>query len=189
MFDKLNYKESIFSNKLIFKKSWFSRLTDNIVWITMIIAFPVMSLSMLYGSIKFNWLQDDLLPVLISQLVAFGISSFLIMRLSTMDKLMVAKGNIDKNRNWIQEICKDLDYGVVTDNKNFLVAVLKPGLFAWHRYIYVIYNKDKVLLNCITYGLHGLKSPFHRMIDKRIVNKVITEFENKVRRHNNVYSA
>lgn len=188
MFDNLDYKESIFSKKLTFKKGWFSRLTDNIVWITMIIAFPAISLSMLYGSIKFNWIQDSLMPVMISQLVAFGVSSFLIIRLSTMDKLIVAKGNIDNNRNWILEICKEFDYGVVTNNKNFLVAILKPGLFAFHRYVYVIYDKDKVLLNCMTFGRGDLKSPFHRMIDKRIVNKVVTEFENKVRRHNNVYS-
>lgn len=188
MFDKIDYKKSIFLNKLVFKKGWFSRLTDDIVWITLIIAFPAISLSMLYGSIKFNWIQDSLLPVLISQLVAFGISSFLIIRLLTMDNLIVAKGNIENNRSWIQEICKDLEYGVVTNNKNYLVAVLKPGLFAWHRYIYVIYDDDKVLINCITYGLHGLKSPFHRMIDKKIINKIITGLENKVRRHNTQYS-
>ena len=90
----------------------------------------------------------------------------MIFRLSTMDKLILAKGYIDNNRSWIQEICKDLDYVVVTDNKNYLVAVLKPGLFAWHRYVYVIYDEDIVLLNCITFGLHGLKSPFHRMINE-----------------------
>lgn len=171
MFDKVDYKESIISNKLTFKKGRFSRLADNVIWITMIIIFPVMSLIMLYGSIKFEWIQESILPVVISQLIAFGISTFLTIRLSTMDRLILAKGNIDNNRSWIRKICKDLDYGLMTDNKNYLVAVLKPGLFAWHRYVYVVYDKDKVLINCITYGLHGLKSPFHRMIDKKIVNK------------------
>jgi hypothetical protein len=189
MFDKIDFKKSINSKRLIFKKGWFSRFTDNAVWIFMIIAFPVISLSMLYGSIKFNWIHDSLPQVLIMQFVGLGLSSFMIFRLSTMDRLVVAKGVIDNNRQWIQEICKELKYGIVTDNKKCLVAVLKPGLFAWHRYLYVIYDNDKVLINCITYGLHGLKSPFHRMIDKRIINKITTGLENKVRRHNNMYSA
>ena len=189
MFDKVDYIELISLNKLIFKKGWFSRITDNVIWITMIIVFPVMSLLMLYGSIKFDWIHESIVPVVISQFIAFGISSFLIFRLSTMDRLIPAMGNIDNNRNWIKEICKDLDYGVVTDNQNYLVAVLKPGFFAWHRYVYVIYDKDRVLMNCITYGLHGLKSPFHRMVDNRIVDIIKIQLENNVRRHNTAYSA
>lgn len=188
MFDKVDYIESISAKKLIFKKGWFSRLTENVIWITMIIVFPVMSLSMLYGSIKFDWIHESIVPVVISQFIAFGISSFLIFRLSTMDRLIPIMGNIDNNRSWIKEICKDLDYGVMTDNQNYLVAALKPGFFAWHRYVYVIYDKDRIFMNCITYGLHGLKSPFHRMIDNRIVDKIKTRFENNVRRHNTQYS-
>lgn len=66
-------------------------------------------------------------------------------------------------------------WGDLYDTKRMFVAALPRTWFSWGGQLTVIYVGDKILVNAVLFGTHGLRSPFHISKCQRISDRFAEE--------------
>ena len=176
---KIDYNKSIQKQRLVVKTTFLDKLGVFCIWIFGSLSFILISLSMLYGSLKFNWFYESAIQIILVQLICFSISAFVaigLIRNNYLTKIRVSSN--DQAKVLVRksvEIFKS--YSIECDNDRELVVDISPRLFANGREIIVLFDKNDIYLNCKTYGRTDLISPIHWVVNKRIIAKLVKEIK------------
>ena len=152
-----------------------------------IMSFIIGSIPLLPAVVQLNALKNDK-PILIPLSVFFVaviICSSLIYSLLTINKLKKVKGiSGSKNRNIVKEISNDINWDIQRHNQQITVLNKNWSWTStnWGRQLIIIYDKEDILVDCITFAQHGMKSPFHwfssRRVEKKLTNNFILKIKN-----------
>ncbi len=100
-----------------------------------------------------------------------------------VDNLVTIKGELSEtNRTLIKEIAERHKWTVVRDLKQMTILSSPWDISSthWGRYLTVIYGKEYIRVNVTTYGMHGLKSYFHWLANRKAEKNFQKEFELKL---------
>ena len=84
-----------------------------------------------------------------------------------------------KNSKIIKDIAKENDWNIRYSNQEITVITFPYKLSStdWGKEMTILYDKNDILVNCISYGLHSSPSPFHWAANTKKVNKLKSEFK------------
>jgi hypothetical protein len=181
----IDFEKSITDNRLYLKTSFIEKFGVFCYWIIGSISLPFISLTMLYGSIKFNWFYDSALQIIILQIINFGISIFVMIGLIKNRNLtkIIIPSNID-SRLLLKNLITNFKKAIIekeTDKE--LIVSVKTGFFLNYRQQIFLFDKKDVYLNCRTYARSELISPVHWIIHKRIIMNLIKEIKSTTAQH------
>lgn len=98
-----------------------------------------------------------------------------------LDKLTKINGEQkDLNREAVKLTAESFNWRVAHHNNqqfSILIYPWKHSSTNWGREIVVIYDRQDILINCLIFGLHDLKSPFHRGSYLRISKQLTQKFK------------
>lgn len=176
---EIDYDKSIASDRLAIETTFLEKIGVFFIWIIGAISLPIISLSMLHGSLKFNWFNDSAFQIIIAQIVNFGIFGFVITGLlinRNLTKISVISNVSPRfiSKNAISVFKKT---HIEKDTEKVLIVSIKPGLFANYRQLIFLFDKTNIYINCRTYARIELISPVHWIVHKRIINRLIKEIK------------
>jgi hypothetical protein len=163
-------------------KSWsFKRLLDIAFYIQIISVFPIASGIFLLTQLKMG---DNLLPAIIYFVLALTFAGLLIHSILNSNRLKTIDGiSPEQNRQFIKDSISNLNWEIGQDEMNLTVAVLPWNWLSshWGRHIIIIYDQEKILVNCTTLLLFDIRSPFHWLSNKRLERILTEEFETRAK--------
>jgi len=88
-----------------------------------------------------------------------------------------------KNLKIVKRIAKENNWNVSSSNQEITIIYFdwNMGSTDWGKEMTIIYDKNDILVNCISYGMNSNPSPFHWAANEKKVNKLKTEFENGIK--------
>ncbi|NOU59618.1 hypothetical protein [Marinifilum caeruleilacunae] len=177
----IDYKKSMLFQRLIIKTSFLDKIGVLFVWILGSTALISMSLSMLIGSLKFNWFNDSATEIILAQIISFSIFLFVMAGLIINNNLIRVKITSNENpRDVVKNSLKLFNERIIhRDNEKELVLSINSGPFAYNRHLIALFENQYVYLNCRTYARGDLISPVHWVVHKRIINKLIKEINTR----------
>lgn len=179
----INIKESAIREKVVFNESIWEQLSSKIFWAVLLLSFPLFSILILIADAQKEGIKgivDVLLFVVLANLIPYSIYR----RLIKMQKLKKVQGeSLQMNREIIKAFVKEEEWRTIIDNKTYLLAIPNSSLLTWSRQFLIIYHQNEVLFNCMTFGLHGLLSPFHFLSDQKEEDRFLEAFENKIKKY------
>jgi hypothetical protein len=120
----------------------------------------------------------------------FIISGFMIYSIFNVYQLKRIKGiSRGKNLSLIKKIAEKNNWNVSANNQEISTINFswQDSRTDWGKQMTILYDRNDVLVNCISFGLFSSPSPFHWFANQRKVNKLKTEFENGIKTfYNNV---
>lgn len=170
--DKIIVEESIIYGKIIRSKSFFVRLIDGFYMSMIIGIYPTLAVI----NINRNGITIQSLLIL---LLAATFSLAVLYAVLNLRNLQEFEGKTtEHNRNVLRKILKELRWKIIDDNEEILIGHKKWDWFSfdWGKEVVIIYSGKNLLINCICYGKHDLKSPFHWFHCRKIERKIIEEF-------------
>jgi len=151
-----------------------------------IFPFPIISTVLFVDQIK----NDGLYIVGSSMffIVSIVIGSLLFYSTINLNKLKRIQGGLKKqNRNSILTLSEKLGWEILRHNQK--MAILKPSWsiasLDWGQQIVVLFDRQDILINSTTYGLHDIKSPFHWFVNRKNEKKLKLQFQAEIERHAN----
>ena len=91
--------------------------------------------------------------------------------------------SVSTNKEIIISILKELSWSIKKDDEKHILAVSNWDEINWYdgKKIVIIYSKNIVLINCVTYTRKYFASPFHWFINRKKENEIIKEFEKQIK--------
>ena len=144
----IDFDKSINDKRLYIKTSFIEKFGVFCVWIIGSISLPFISLTMLYGSLKFNWFYESAIRIGILQIINFGISIFVIIGLIINRNLTMISipSNID-SRLLLKDLMTNFKNAKIekeTDKE--LIVSIKNGFFSNYRQLIILIDK-KIVAN------------------------------------------
>jgi len=180
-FDKIDITKSKQNDRLI-RKEW---LVEIILDFTLYLIF-IGFLPLIAGSYFLEQLENGNHIFIAS--ILFGISlligGLLIYSIINLNRLRRISGTLkEKNRQSIKRLADKLDWTLQTHNQRITVLTLPWNWLStdWGRKITVIYDRQDILINITSYGMHNIKSPFHWFENRKLVKKLIDNFEKEIK--------
>ena len=121
---------------------------------------------------------------LIFLIASISIASLLMYWTRNIHTLIRIKGlSRVKNSKIVKRIAKENNWNVSSSNKDLTIIYFdwNMGSTDWGKEMTILYDKNDILVNCISYGLNSNPSPFHWAANERKVNTLKTEFENGIK--------
>ena len=181
----IKISESKTENKLIFEKSIFEKISDLMLEIPIILFIPILCGFALFKKIT---TEEQYVGALILFTLSLIISGLIVYSLFTLNLLERVKGNSrGQNSKIIKEIAEINNWKIHSDNQQMTIISFswKETGTDWGKQMTILYDKKDILINCISYGLLSSPSPFHWFANKRKVNKLKTEFIERIKTHYN----
>jgi hypothetical protein len=174
---KIDISKSIKTGRLI-KKTWLIEPIYDFLFYTLVVGIPpfIFGLYLLDGIKSKSNLTEPLLLFILSIILA----AYLFSTVLGLDKLTRINGEQkDLNREAIKLTAESLYWKVAQHNQQFTILIppWKLSSTNWGREIVVIYDGQDVLINCLTFGLADLKSPFHRGSNFRMSKQLTEKFK------------
>ena len=170
MYD-IDIKSSIQKSKIVEKTSFWNKLSDVFFYALVFGGLPFVAIINLKEKLDQQApLQTAVIILIVIMLLVF----YLLYALVNIDKLYRIPGvSKNMNRKIVLEVAEELDWINLKHTQHISVFSKKWTWTSWHwgRRLIVIYDRNDVLINCISYGHYELKSPFHHWIDRRTINK------------------
>jgi len=179
--DKIDTIKSKAKGRLM-RKTWFIEpILDFLIYGIIIGFFPFFSGLYFIDCLKNS---GNLFTATILFLIALILCGLLTYSILTLDRLKRIQGTFkEQNRETIKEIVEQLGWSI--QNHNQQITVIRPpwSIFSanWGRQVVIIYDKGDILINCTTYGLHDIKSPFHWFGNRKLVRQLLDGFEQKTK--------
>ena len=179
--DKIDITKSKKTGRLV-KKTWLIEPIYDFLFYTLIVGiFPFITGLNLFEEIKS---KSNLTESLILLILSIIVATYLFRAVLGLDKLTRINGEQKElNREAIKLTAESLNWRIIQHNKQFSILI-PPWKFLstnWGREIVVIYDKQDILINCLTYGLHDLKSPFHRNSNLKMSKQLTEKFKEIMR--------
>lgn len=100
-----------------------------------------------------------------------------------INTLREVKGlSLKDNKEFITQILVDLDWKICRNNFQFTQAAVDWSWlsFDYGKEIVILYDKENILINCVSFGRVDLKLCTHWFINRKKENEIIKEFEKRV---------
>ena len=173
MQDEINILKTREKRKLIYKESVFFRILDTLFAYVLISIFPFLSIINIYH----NGFSERSIIYLLLSIILYG---FLVYSTINITKLRSFQG-IDclENRKRILKILEKTNWEVRTNRSDLVIAHEDFHLLSWDwgKELVIIFEKNEILINCISFGQSQMKSPFHWFVNRKRENEIISEFE------------
>ncbi|WGF94014.1 hypothetical protein [Aequorivita marisscotiae] len=184
--DKIDIPKSKQKGRVI-RKTWLIEpIFDFLTYVVLVGAYPLLS-----GLFFFDQLENG--DYIIGASVLFGLAlilgGLLLYSIINLDRLKRISGTLkDGNREAVKNLTEKLGWTLQIHNQQ--VSILSPAWswFStnWGRQIVVIYDRQDILINSTSYGLHDLKSPFHWFGNRKLEKIIKDNFEEEIKkRHAN----
>lgn len=148
--------------------------------ILLLSAYPIISGLLLYSEINQRAYLPEALLIFILTLL---LSGFLLYAILTVNNLQRINGIAqEQNQLAIKELAEKLGSELKPCSRDWLVLILPWSIFSlhWGREIIVIFDKKDILINCTTYGMYDIKSPFHWFGNRRFESVLAAAFEKEI---------
>lgn len=179
--DKIDIPKSKREGRVV-RKTWLIEpIVDFLTYVVLVGAYPFLS-----GFFFFDQLEKG--DYLVGASILFGLSlilgGLLLYSIINLDRLKRISGTLkERNREAIKDLTEKLGWNLQIHNQQ--VSVLSPpwSWFStnWGRQIVVIYDRQDILINSTSYGLHDLKSPFHWFGNRKLERIVKDNFEKEIK--------
>lgn len=179
--DTINLKESKAKGRVVQNKWLIHRIFDLLIYLIIIGIFPFISSHFLVNQLDKG---NNLFSAILFFLISIFIGGFLLYTILTFDRLKRIGGlDKDKNREIVKKMAERLNWNMVIDNKHMTIASLPWNYLSsnWGRQIIIIYDRQDLLVNSISYGLFHIRSPFHWFGDRKLENIILEEIKNKIK--------
>jgi len=179
--DKIDIPKSKQKGRVVRKTLLIEPLIDFLTYVVLVGAYPILS-----GFFFFDQLEkkEHLVPALILFGLAIILGGLLLYSIINLDRLKRINGALkDQNRQAIKNLTENLGWTLQIHNQQ--VSILSPpwNWFStnWGRQVIVIYDRQDILINSTSYGLHDIKSPFHWFGNRKLEQIVRDNFEEKIK--------
>jgi hypothetical protein len=128
-------------------------------------------------NIYHNGFSESSIIVLLLFFTSYG---FLIYSTINITKLRSFHGiDYAENRKRISKILKKTNWEVRTNRSDLIIAQEDYHILSWDwgKELVIIFEKNEILINCISFGRSQMKSPFHWFVNRKRENEIIREFE------------
>ena len=152
----IDCQESILKSKIIFKSNFFEDLFDFLFNSTLILMLPTFYVIYAIGDI--DSLFKDILGQIITLLMCFGFSAFILVRTLNVKNLKrVANVKPKTNKNLLFLAIEELKWKVYFESDDYLIV--KAG--SWKCQLTLLYDSDDLLINVLSFGRYDIISPFY----------------------------
>ena len=178
------------TQKLVFKQWVLESISEYFLYFMFVVPFPFAAIMEFTSDLSKNESIGVSFTFLI---ISFTFSFMLIYSIMNLNTLKRIKGlSRGQNTTLIKKIVERNNWSIYSSNQQMTIIFLnwkESGGFGfdWGKQITIIYDGTDILVNCISFGLNSLPSPFHWFANKRKINKLKFEFENGITSHNNSY--
>jgi len=179
--DKIDIPKSKQKGRVV-RKTWLIEpIVDFFTYTVLVGIYPFLS-----GFFFFDQLEKK--EYLVGASILFGLAlilgGLLLYSILNLDRLKRINGTLkDQNRKAIKNLTESLGWTLQIHNQQ--VSVLSPpwSWFStnWGRQVVVIYDRQDILINSTSYGLHDMKSPFHWFGNRKLEKIVKDNFEEKIK--------
>lgn len=179
--DKIDISNSKQKERVV-RKTWLIEpILDFLTYVVLVGAYPILS-----GFFFFDQLEKK--EHLVGASVLFGLAlilgGLLLYSIINLDRLKRINGVLkDENRQAIKILTEKLGWTLQIHNQQ--VSVLSPPWSwlstNWGRQVVVIYDRQDILINSTSYGLHDIKSPFHWFGNRKLEQIVKENFEEEIK--------
>ena len=178
-FDNIDIVKSKKKVRLI-RKTWLIESFFDFIIYGVIVGFLPFSSGLFFiGHLKNH---KDLFIVSILFLVALAFCGLLFYSVITLDRLKRINGTLkEQNRAFVKEVIGQLGWSIQYHNQQLTIASPPWSILSanWGRQVVIIYDREDILVNSTTYGLHDIKSPFHWFGNRKLERQLIEGFEQK----------
>jgi hypothetical protein len=171
----IDIKKSIEKGKVVRKISILERIVNLFGLLVLMGIFPFCATA---NMLRAN--DENLYFAIALVLVSYSLSIAILNSFMNDDKLEKIAGI---SKEWNREVCRvaanKLGWEIIKDNADILVAK-KYNSFKWDdsgKELVLIYKSNFILLNCVTYGRHNFKSPFHWFSSRKAERQIIEEIQ------------
>jgi len=178
---------------MTYKISWIDLISGLFINVLISLWFPIIGLFLFYDAINgfgnnpsFEQTNFEIFLFIIFQLFGF----IIIRTFININRLHKIKGiSTEINRETARRLIANKNWVVQNDNKKFIKAII-PSAFSSGRQLYILFENEWIYINSTTFGLHDLKSPFHFIADRKVVNLLSDGFKKEIEStpHNTQYS-
>ncbi len=177
MFLELNYKESLDRNKIVFQEPAFGKFIEVFFAILSIIILPLFAFTYFHGLFENGELSQKIISVIVIAILTISVSAILYSQIRNIFKFESFSGDsVENNRKLFELISKENGWVILRNNRKYMIILLPVTGFSWKKQISVIFNKNNILVNIMTFGLHDIKSPFHYYSTKAILEQIKSKF-------------
>jgi hypothetical protein len=179
--DKIDIPKSKQKERVV-RKTWLIEpIIDFFSYVVLVGAYPILS-----GFFFFDQLEkkDHLVGASILFGLAFILGGLLLYSILNLDRLKRLNGELkDRNRQAIKDLTEKLGWTLQIHNQQ--VSVISPPWSwlstNWGRQVVIIYDRQDILINSTSYGLHDMKSPFHWFGNRKLERIVMDNFEKEIK--------
>jgi hypothetical protein len=175
--DVLKSKET---GRLVIKVWLFEKITQYFVYSVFVIVFPVIAFLEFYFDLDKN---ESIVLSLLLLTLSLTISALLIYSIVKVNSLKRINGlSRGKNSILIKKIAESNNWNISSSNQQITIIDFSWQDVGtdWGKQMTILYDENDILVNCISFGLNSIPSPFHWFANKRKVNKLKVEFENRI---------
>ncbi len=179
--DKIDISKSK-QKERVFRKTWLIEpILDFLTYVVFVGAYPFLS-----GLFFFDQLEKG--DYLVGASILFSLSlilgGLLLYSIINLDRLKRISGTLkERNRETIKNLTEKLGWNLQIHNQQ--LSILSPPWnwlsTNWGQQIVVIYDRQDILINSTSYGLHDLKSPFHWFGNRKLERIVRDNFEKEIK--------
>jgi hypothetical protein len=180
-YDKIDILKSKQKERVI-RKTWLIEpILDFLTYVVLVGAYPFIS-----GLFFFDQLEkgDYLVGASILFALSLILGGLLLYSIINLDRLKRISGTLkERDRETIKDLTEKLGWNLQIHNQQ--LSILSPPWSwlstNWGRQIVVIYDRQDILINSTSYGLHDLKSPFHWFGNRKLERIVRDNFEKGIK--------
>ena len=172
MYNEINILKTREKRKLIYKESLFFRVLDTLFSYFLISMIPFVSIINIYH----NSFSERSIIYLLLSIILYG---FLVYSTINVTKLRSFQGiDYTENRKHILKILEKTNWKINVKRSDLIIAREDFHLLSWDwgKELVIIFEKNEILINCISFGQSQMKSPFHWFVNRNRENEIIRKF-------------
>ncbi|MFY9241691.1 MAG: hypothetical protein WAO74_01545 [Polaribacter sp.] len=177
----IDISKSLKAEKIVTRELFIEKLINYLFPLVHILIFPSIAIMGMISNLIKN---ESIKLYLFLSVISLIISGFLIYSVFSVYKFQRIKGlSRGKNSNFIKKIAKRNKWNISENNQHISIINFswRETGTDWGKQITILYDKNEILVNCISFVLYSSPSPFHWFANKRKINKLIKEFEFEIK--------
>ena len=180
-FNPINIPKSKQLEKLVIEQSIFDKILENFAGLLMVFVWLYIAVLKFYFDLINGKPIGLALVLLIFTITLTALLFYSIRKLYVLKRINGI--SISQNKTLIMKIGEKNNWKIDSTNKQMTIINFswKDVGTDWGKQMTILYDRNDILVNCISFGLHSTPSPFHWFANKRKVNKLRVEFENGIK--------
>lgn len=173
MYNEINILKTREKRKLIYREAQFFRILDSLFVYFIISVIPFLGFINIYR----NGLSESSFIFLLLAIIFYG---FLVYSAINVTKLRSFHGiDYTENRKHILKILEKTDWKIDVNRSDLIIAQEDYHILSWDwgKELVIIFEKNEILINCISFGRSQMKSPFHWFVNRKRENEIMIKFE------------